>query len=590
MLAKMRRRGPDGARHEVAGPCAIGQCLLATTPEDGLSVPPVRLGSLLVVADARLDNRDELLERLELADTSICDTGLIAHAYRRWGDGVAAKLLGDFAFIVWDAVERRLVAARDPLAVRPLYYSVLPNSFVAGSTMQALFAAPGVTRAPAHEQLALFIEHEYEENGFTLYRDVHALPAAHTLIVTPRRLRLECFWRPDPWRRLPRGDDQAHAEQLAEVFREAVRCRLRSSRPLGAHLSGGLDSSSVVAQTEQLRREGHGPQPKPTALHLEYPGMPCDEGTYSGAVSARWQLPVVNALALASVDKTRPRVLHEDPDIYYDPRLCMWAPLFKAAQDRGIRTLLTGEGGDLCLRQTYADLAGELRQRRVGVVLHHTGLGRRPWSPRAWRRAWYLAVRPLVPPSVVATARALARRKPPPTLLTDHYAARVGAFRLERSVTGEYPDAVTATLCRGVESSLIHLLHALYDRVAAAHGMEYRHPFLDRRLIELLLAMPPTQRHAIGQVKSKPVLRRAMRRLLPPRVLHRSDTAEYSCYTRKVLFEQHQAVLSGLFDDSRLVEARIIPPGVARAIARGSDCNSLIHVIGMEIWLRTTSN
>lgn len=588
MLARMRRRGPDGAAQVQLGECGLGQCGLATVRDEGTE-PVVRDGCA-IVADARIDNRREL--EAELGGGHRCDGSLILSAYLRWGEHCAERLIGDFAFIIWDERTDRLVCARDPFAVRPLYYHLDRAGFRAASSMQALFADPRVDRKPCHDAIALFIAHAYDENGATLYQNVFALPAAHVMVVDKGRNRLARYWEPDPHRRLQADDDEGYARQLTAAFREAVQCRMRASGPIAVHVSGGMDSSSIACQAELLRREGHGTSAPATIAHLEYPGMECDESRYSRDVAEKWRLPAINARPLGDATVTKPRVLHDDPDIYYDPRICMWTPLFRAAADRGMRVMLTGEGGDLCLRGPNADLAHMLRTGQLLRTARAVGLHRGFMSGEAWSKLYYRALRPNLPEAALLSLRHSLGRPAPQALLEPHY-QQVVDDRMAPRVTAAraFPDPASLT-CRVIEGSLLQMAHSLLDRVAAAHGFEYRHPFLDRRLVELLIALPTAQKHVGGWKKSKPVLRRAMRQLVPQSILRRRDRTEFTCYVREVLFRQHKDVLGHLFADSRLVAARIIPQQLARAIQQGNDCGQLTYVkdvIGMEIWLRTTT-
>ena len=130
---------------------------------------------------------------------------------------------------------------------------------------------------------------------------------------------------------------------------------------------------------------------------------------------------------------------------------------------------------------------------------------------------------------------------------------------------------------------------AWLDRAAGYRGMEFRHPLLDTRIIDLLLSVPQEQRHIVGTDKSKPILRRAMHDALPSQVHERTDSAEFSCYIDKVLFGQHRKLIPTLFTDSRLVEGGVIKPETARSVRGGGTPRHLrrmLNLTAMEIWLR----
>ena len=353
MLDRMSYRGPDGRgvfNHAAGG---LGQLILETMPGELRALPPLqaRGAPIWIVADVRLDNRDDLIDSLDVTP-NLTDTELIVRAYERWGQGCAARLIGDFAFAILDERRHGIYCARDAPGVKTLYYHVDRRRFRCASDADTLFADDDVICRPNLESVARFIVHDFSECGDTLYEDVQALPPGHDLWVTPDSLQVRAFWRPDPWRRLPIRNEGDLDALFRETFEKAVRARLRSTTPVGMLVSGGVDSAAVAGQVESLRREGFGPLAKPTILHVGYPGESYDERTYCADVAKQWDLDTLEHRPLEQPDTTYPHGIAEHPARLYDPRWSVFPPLLTQMRDAGVRVILDGESPDLYFRRT----------------------------------------------------------------------------------------------------------------------------------------------------------------------------------------------------------------------------------------------
>ena len=267
MASLLERRGPDGTGLWHEGPVGLGHTLLATTPELAFERQPVvdHASGCAITADVRLDNRDDLLAALRLTDRadSVGDAGLLLAAYLAWGDACVERLLGDFAFALWDPRARRLFCARDHMGMRPLCYHHTPGKLLAvASEPRAILVLERVPYRINAGRIADYLVNELEgiDKTSTFFEGVYRLPPAHTLVATDQDVRIECYWTLEPGDELLLPSDEAYAEAFLEVFTEAVRCRLSSVGPVGAMLSGGMDSGSVVAVARGLlTAESRGP-------------------------------------------------------------------------------------------------------------------------------------------------------------------------------------------------------------------------------------------------------------------------------------------------------------------------------------------
>ena len=588
MLDRMTHRSPAGSHVETRARASLGTCLFGRAAQQPAAVGAAddarRVRS--IAADAKLDNRATLISELRLpAHFDGTDATLILLAYERWGPRCVERLYGDFAFAIVEQDPQRIFCARDPMGVRPLYYRVEPHRFSCASEITALLADPTVQPKPRLDSVALFLLDHFTNCGDTLYDGIQSLPPAHRLTVTPEATRLERYWRPDPWRRVT-GTEDDYDEALRDTFAEVVRDHLRSEQSVGLCVSGGMDSSTVAGQVERWRRAGTGPASPATLLHVSFPGLSCDETGYSEAVAALWNLPSINTVPLEDPATTRPRVLMDHPELYYDPRWCMWLQLFGRARAAGIHSIFTGEGGDLCQEPSGYEAADALRGWAFRAAAEH---GEISMQPRSWVAAARNVLLPLLPHGARSTLRELKARAydqpffaPRYRQLVIDYECRVESGILEHSA----PTLSLAAQCANIEESMYHRILTTADLIAATSGVELRHPWLDRRLIELMLAMPAEQRYfRNGRVKPKPLMRRALAHLVPTSVATAHDAAAYGPYMSQALFDAHAGVVQGLFRESRLVELGVISADALNNV-QPTATMLISNAVAMELWLR----
>jgi len=541
MSATLAHRGPDGEGLWIQGPVGLAHRMLYTTPESLGEKQPLadETGDLCLTLDGRVDNRDELRAALEAKGAKLrsdTDAELVLRAYELWGEECPKQILGDFAFAIWDGRTRRLFCARDILGIKPFYYYTNGYTFLFASELRPLFEDPAVPRVPNDGMIGEYLAMDVTSQEETLYRDIFRLPQAHVLIIQPGRVRKVRYWDVDPAREVRYRSDEAYAEQFLEIFKEAVRCRLRSHKLVGADLSGGLDSSSVVSVAHSLYREGVVDGPGVETFSLVFPGMACDESGYIQEVVRMWAVES-NAVKAedpgASCYVEHVRRYHDFP---YVPNGEMHNPLMALAQEKRVRVLLTGVGGnewltgglrhhaDLMCRFRILDL---IRQSRLDShVLSHDG---DPTSPL------FLIIRyglwPLLPRRIQRAVKwALnGERNGVPRWIHPGFARRIQLakrLREKESAGQRFPTLVQKELSLYLTSGWSSLGREWLERYGSWFGLEQRHPFLDRRVIEYALALPEEQRWRRDQTKF--VLRHAMRGLLPETVRKRRTTADFS--------------------------------------------------------------
>ena len=507
-LGLVWRSGRSTARPEAAEPSGLVE-------HDGI----------VVVLAGQLHDREVLRRTLDVAfapHAGPTDCELVARAWARWGRDCPRRLLGEYAFALWDQRARTLFCARDAAGVQPLYYALTPRLFAFASTMDAVLAAPGVSDALDEAAVVTHLTRGGSlPPAHTFFGAVRRLPPGHALAFEGDAPRLLRWWRPEDAEPVRFGGDDEYAEAFRERYARAVADRLRGPGRVGVHLSGGLDSSSVaVLAARELRRQGRPAPPAFTWLPPPPAGRPLtlaeleDYGVLE-AVCRRENLPLVHrplrdaAAFVALLQRDRLREGGGGAPMLEEP-------VQRLAAEQGVRVMLSGWGGDEGIsfngRGYYPGLlrAGRLgRLRREAAAIDRRPLGLVIGS----------ALLPLVHPRAREVVRMLRRGEwfvPPRPFVHPALARRV--------------KALPAHPCRetGVRAAQLMLLERghLSGRMegwaasGARHGLEYRYPLLDRRVIEFALGLPPEQ-YVRGRW-GRWLMRYALQPLLPRSLCWRS--------------------------------------------------------------------
>jgi asparagine synthase (glutamine-hydrolysing) len=489
-------------------PGARGWCTLAVqaageggATHDTHTLLP-NLAGLTIAADARLDNRAELCAALAIGPderAALDDAGLLLRAYRQWGTDCPEHLLGDFAFALWDEAAGQLFCARDIVGVRPFYYHHAPSTghFVCAGGLPAMVAHPAVSGSLDLAYVRAYLQYpvgQFEHPEHTFYQEIHKLPPAHCLTVTREELRRWAYWRPGRTAQRRYGCERDYVEELRALLDAAVACRIESPYPIGAHVSGGLDSSSLaVLAHRMLRTRGRGITgfswaPPPPDGPAELP--PNDERLVVEAVRTAEGFPV--RYTTLTPDHA---LAHARRDITVQPTTTLLSEL-AASQDAaglGIRTILSGWGGDELVafngRGYFADL---LRRGRWITLQRELALRSRLLGVAAWKQWIGSGLMPLLPLAVrrhLQPGDAFRPRPLPASLRPDFAAALAGVEPLDRPGAHERPGV------RNTQIALLQHGHLSYRMESwASHGamlgITYVFPLLDRRVVEFALSIP----------------------------------------------------------------------------------------------------
>jgi len=543
MTQAAAHRGPDSIATWRRGPVALAHLALHVTPEDAREDQPLvdTTAGLVLMADARIDNRDALQRQLrgELRMDGPTDADLILAAYRRWGTDCAEHLLGDFAFAVWDARAQRLFAARDPMAMRPLYYRAEQRRVLFGSEVKQILAAPGVRAAIHGPMVALHLCGRFDRLDWTYYEGIHQLEPAHALVAgadgTHRTWR---YWDIDPEKRIRYADERDYVEHFRELFAEALRCRLRSTKPVGLFLSGGLDSGSIASMTGSLREnEGIG-APDFQTYSWAFPTLTqCDERHISDRICAYYDLPAVyinaeDAAPLADVGANTPDLDEPFIGVYH----ALLSKGLTEANRNGVGCMLTGHRADLLVGNWIFDYLNLFRsgrwvtlwkelnahEERLNVPLRRTVriYLYRPIRSSLWPEDRLRWVRKLLRRLWHAVRSSPESAAPYPRWVRPDFVHQVDAS----SPDPHMPEGLTGWARRERYKTVYIPMHmrtaTWFERLCAQHQICFADPWTDRRLAEFVMAVPQRTLSRAGH--NKRILRTAMDGIMPDEETRRS--------------------------------------------------------------------
>jgi asparagine synthase (glutamine-hydrolysing) len=535
MIAPLRHRGPDDEGVWTDGRVGLAHARLSIIDLSPAAHQPMASagGDVWITYNGEIYNFADI--RRELGTLGYCfhsrsDTEIIVNGWHAWGPGIFSRLRGMFALALWDRRSRRLILARDRIGKKPLYWTRTATGFLFGSEIKALLAWPDVARVADLAAIDHYLTLQYVPSPQTAFAGIRKLPSAHYLMIAagaddrigePELVR---YWRlpRTPTVRVARPLGEIHAELVAHL-EEAVRLRLVSDVPLGAFLSGGIDSSAVVAM---MARAGGGPV---KTFSIGFTAKEYDETRYARLVAQHYgtdheELVVEpDAVAVAS------RLVWHYGEPFADPSAIPTWYVAELARRR-VSVVLTGDGGDECF----------LGYGRYRAMRYLDRLDRLPrWSRGALARLLAAAPRPLqrqyklrqIREVLQAPQNSPARRYSPTIAFFADRDKREGygdemRAHLDRSAVDLLDPyfAEAETMVAGANRADIHTylsddLMVKVDVATMAHGLEARSPLLDHVLLEWAAELPDTVKMAGGV--SKALFKAAMAPYLPREILHR---------------------------------------------------------------------
>ncbi len=617
MVERAAYRGPHGIETHLDGPLGLACLSLDVTPDGTGACRLVREArrGVLFLADARLDNRAECEAFSGRSSSATAtDAELMLAVLAGSEEQGPGRLLGDFAYALWDPGQRRLRLARDAMGLRPLYYRVEERRILFASEIRQILAVSGVPRRLNERAVAWHLCCMQTPLGEVFYDGIEEVrPGEEVVIEASGAVRRRLFWQPDPHHRLRYRDERDYAAQLQELLKTSVTARLRARDPVGISLSGGVDSTCVASVAGWLRQRDDA-LPSMRAYSWVFPDSlaECDESETIYRVANHYQIPVSEIPA----EQTYPLVEddlncpHED-----DPFFSMFQPFMEmalsAALKDGVSTMFYGFRGDVICGGSVEDVpgilfGGNLREARrvLARLARIRGLGRGQAVARFLLRPLFYDLMKgryqaaNIPPlyremgkkgggdsSTFAPSRHAERHVLPSFL------GRVGLPAVEPhfEASRSWPRYAARDRYLHITSPLVTRGVGYAERITSRHGVGLADPWSDRRLVDFILACP--QYLVDSPLEAKRMARRAMEGVMSDEAIRSiGKVSPEGLYADALRRKAHAKVL-GLVTNSRCAELGYIDEPALRArferYVRGEEnLFDLWPTLSLEIWLR----
>ncbi len=585
MAGDLRHRGPDGVGLLLDGGVGIVSTRLAVVdPEHGDQPLATEDGRYWAFQNGEVYNHVELRKELEHRGHTFAtrsDTEVIAHGFEEWGPRLLERINGDFALAVWDAHARELFLARDRFGVRPLFLARTTEGFSFASEVRALLRGLGTPRELDPRGLVDALALWGASPARSAFVGVHELAPGHWAVIREdRSFELERWWElPCDVVASPPGEGAADetAEELLELLDDAVRLRMRADVVVAAYLSGGLDSSVLVA----LAAGGPG---RLQAFGLSFPGSPVDEGeaqrTIADALGVDLHQLDMDGAAVADWFR-RAVELAEQPLLRTAPAPML--ALSGAVRDSGHKVVLTGEGADELfagydvfkeakVRRFWArDPSSTMRPALLARV--HPFLDRDLAAAGLMGRRFFARELTSVDDPLyshlprLANGERLCRLLDPAAL--DGWTVADSRRELVERLPQGFAEATPLRRAQAIEQITFlqgMLLHAQGDRMLAGHGVEGRYPYLDHRVASFAARLPDSAK--LWGLNDKLVLRRAAARLLPEAVSSRPKRPYRAPIASALAGAGAPAWVAELLQPSRVAATCVLDVTVVERLAR----------------------
>lgn len=537
MIASIRHRGPDDAGVFHSGDAGLAHARLSIIDIEGGRQPMSSAdGRFHITFNGEVFNYVELREQLiKKGHTFLTrsDTEVLLHLYQEYGEDCVQRLNGQWAFAIWDALQHKLFLSRDRLGVRPVFYTQTNGAFLFASEIKALFTCPEVAREMDLAALDQILTFWVTLPPHTFFKNVRQLPPAHSLVFENGRVRIWRYWQLEyaSTDDLTVSNEKRLIEELLALLLDATRIRLRSDVPVGAYLSGGLDSTLITALVKQCA----GGNLRTFSVSFEDPEF--DESSYQQEASAYLQTrhSVANC-SYEDIAGVFPEVLWhtEQPILRTAP-----APLYllaKLVRDTGFKVVLTGEGSD----EVFGgyDIFKEAKIRRFWARNLHSS-----WRPLLLKRLYpymgniqqqspvylknffHVTAEELASPffshlprwELTAKLKMLLSRD-----VLENTAMTPALAALEQSLPWDFESWNEFNQAEYLEASSLlpgYILSSQGDRMAMASAVEGRYPFLDYRVVEFGAKLPPVLKMKV--LNEKHLLRQVAKGLVPDSIQRR---------------------------------------------------------------------
>lgn len=560
----------------------FGNNLFCTTPESLHENQPLvnQSGKVILISDSRIDNRDELLKKLDINEDDfdiVTDTDLILWSYEKWGKECVQYIIGDFSFALWDVISKELICSRDRLGIRPFYFYMKKSMLYFASDIRMLISVMETTPKPNIESVKSFAHFGTINYEDTLYENIYRIPPAHTYIFTNKSIEKKRYWFPEKIKQNQEISFIDASKKVRELLSESINSRLRVTGEIGCELSGGIDSTSITFLISDVYKKK-----KFSTFSMRYKSYSCDEWDYTNMAIEK--LNVKNFLV--DVDKLD---FKDEYNMDYNFSIRKTWPFFgsftqnialaKEMKRQNIRVVFTGHGGDNLFTGSTAflyDYAREFQFLKLFQALKYYGF--------SYTNIKNYLLKPLLPEKLKNIIKHFLKKGDKNNIPLENF---ISYWRLEKSLKSAL--LVDLGYLVGRHQNMFSEMN-YYLAAEASYGIEFRHPFYDTRLIEFALSLPPEYKLRNGLIKA--VLREAMKDLLPEKIYAREDKAEFS----EALLQQIAEIdmksfwKNSCLEDKHIVESTLIDDFLLKyqqGILDEDEVGRFWRLLTLEKWFKT---
>lgn len=468
----------------------------------------------------------------------------ILEKYEKYDTEIVNMLRGDFSFALYDQKKNIIFAARDPLGTKSLYYTKTESKYHFSFTINDLLSLSEVKKIPNLKSMATMLECQAVNNFETMYENIYRLPPGYsmTINIDSGNKTIERYWHPEKIEIDNDISEDEASRKVYELFYKAIYSRIDDLDETAFELSGGLDSSSVVAILTQKENAS-----SISSYSMEFDNLDCDESKYIDAILSKSPLnhQIFRTANINYKDKYSLNYLYTlSPDWPIVTTFAMSIPMVEQMVADGKKIILTGQGGDHLFTGTPYVMNSLLRRGKFISLAKELRYYKHPL--RVFRD---YALRPFLSSNSIEIIKKLLGKKPtdPFELRDCNYLAADFTSNIKDPARKLDLDLLTwAMHTTMMDSNIFHCMEKQF-------GVEYRHPFFDRDLVELVLSLPPEMKYKNRKIKW--IWREAMKGILLEKVRQRTDKAEFS----EIIMRQIDAIdLDELLDDPCIVKLKLI--------------------------------
>ena len=537
MIDPIKHRGPDGIRVQYGcgqdANVALGALKLTTTPEMVDEMQPLADETEMVwlVWHGRVDNRDELTNKLTVRGTRLrdcSDAELVLRSYQMWGPKLVDHLIGDFAYAIWDGRTKELHCGRDYLGIKPFYYYIDQHWFIWSSEIRPILEHAFISRQPDNSVIVEYLRSQIRSKQGTFFLNIKRIVPATTIQITADAYKENNYWGREQLELLHYERQSDYIDHFKEVFELSVKCRLRSSHPVGVLLSGGIDSSCVAAEAVRLNQCVE--QKNRLEAYTEiFDDRDADEREFGKSVAEHLQLPA-HYIPYRTPDSSF--FLHQLKQTWLPPpsyNATHMYPLHHTMREHGVRVVLSGHGGDQWLTGSplyYADLVrtGNFREllESLRMLSDISSYG------HTFKMGMRYAIKPFFHRQTGWLRKQLPSRNTLPIWVRAEFAdeAQKPLEHSSRIAPGKFESFAQGSHFLSGTSAFELALQETFDAEYTLSELELRQPLNDRRLVEFALGLPDSLRYQQDQTRF--IMREAMRDLIPAEIYARKSKGESS--------------------------------------------------------------